>query len=187
MRLLVEIDHYPGILDREFNVTYIKLGEATETKDRFLIVNPTLGRIPLRAGLDYVAIRNLARSYPNFDAIICTNLPALLAGKLARRMGFSGKIIFDDYGVWPWKGFLPWGPLAVFFPSWVRANIISCKKAIDVVVTPSEFERQNAIRRYGFKPESVFKIPYAIEDFFTPSASGNEFRSKLGVEDSELL
>ncbi len=186
MKLLVEINHYPGILDREFDITYIGLGKRGE-KRGFITVSSRFGEIPLRTGLDHLAIKDLAKKYLDFDVVICTNLPTILAGKLARKMGFSGKIIFDDYGVWPWKGFLPWGPLAVFFPCWVRANIISCKEAIDVAVTPSEFERQNAIRKYGFKPESVLKIPYTIEDFFSPSVSGNEFRSKIGVEDTELL
>ena len=186
MKLLVEINHYPGILDKEFDITYMRLEEAG-VKGNIVSASSPPGNVPLRAGLDYFAIRNLAKRYLDFDAVICTNLPAIIAGKMARKMGFAGKIIFDDYGIWPWRGYLPWGPLAVLFPTWVRANIISSKKAIDIVVTPSEFERQNAIKRYGFKPGVVLRIPYTIEDFFSPSISGKRFREKLKMDDSEFL
>ena len=186
MKLLVEINHYPGILDREFDITYIGLGKRGEERG-FVTVSSRFGEIPLRAGLDYLAIKDLAKKYLDFDAVICTNLPTILAGKLARRMGFSGKIIFDDYGVWPWRGYLPWGPLGMLFPTWVQTNIILSREAIDIVVTPSEFERQNAIRKYRFRPEIVVRIPYTIRDFFSPSASGKKFREKIGVEDSEFL
>lgn len=186
MKLLVEINHYPGILEREFDITHMKLGETGAKEDEIIVSSP-LGEIPLRIGLDYLAIRKLAERYLDFDVVICTNLPTILAGKKARKMGFSGKIIFDDYGIWPWRGYLFWGPLGAFFPTWIRANIISCKEAVNVVVTPSSFERRNAIMKYGFRPEVVFKIPYTIKDFFSPSVSGKAFRKGLGIDDSEFL
>ena len=185
MRVLVEVNHYPGILDREFEISPMRV--AGEGRDRYVGVKPVLGEVPFRAGLDYVAMRELARRYLNFDVVICTNLPAIIAGKIARKMGFSGRIVFDDYGIWPWRGFLPWGPLGALFPTWARTNIISCRDSIDVVVTPSNFERMNAIRRYGFRAEAVFKIPYAIGEIFSPSVSGEQFRGELGISRSEFL
>ncbi len=186
MKLLVEINHYPGIIDKEFEITYMRI-EEMGVKNGIMTLGSYIEKIPLRVGLDYFAIRNLAKRFMEFDAVICTNLPAILAGKMARKKGFTGKIIFDDYGLWPWRGYLPWGPLAIFFPLWVRTNILSSKKAIDIVVTPSEFERRNAIKKYGFKPETVVKVPYLVEDCFSPTISGKKFREKLNVKESEFL
>jgi len=188
MRVLVEINHYPGLLERKFDLAYMK---SLDLLDEDIVGRPGFGigirRTAFRVGLNYFMIRALAERYLDYDAVICTNLPTIIAARMARKMGFSGKVVFDDYGVWPWKGFLPWGPMGALFPSWVRAVISSCREAIDAVITPSEFQRRNTIKRYGFNPEITMRIPYTIEDYFSPRVSGKKFRKWVRASTSEFL
>ncbi|HIE24154.1 MAG TPA: glycosyltransferase family 1 protein [Candidatus Korarchaeota archaeon] len=185
MRALVEINHYPEILEKMIDVTHMRLKHRSKKAKSQL--TQLAREFAFRIGLDYLEIKRLALRYMRFDLIICTNLPTILAAKFAKTMGYSGTIVFDDYGVWPWRGYLPWSPLAAFFPAWVRTNIASCRKYIDYVVTPSEFERKNAIERYGFNPDMVYKIPYTIRNFFSKPIHKTKLRGILGVKNSEFI